>query len=218
MYYNSDGGRIKTTELRVVCVMRSISCTATQNRLNIILVGETAGLNRKLDYVEQQCENMKKLGILSDTHDHLDRIRAAVVLLETNGAEGLLHLGDFIAPFALKLVLQFHGPVYAIFGNNDGEKRGLKKLFGELRDGPHVFEIGGRKIGVAHSVEEIPAEYRAICDAIMYGHSHERVLKPRVGLQPLELNPGEGCGWLTGKPSCAILNLESMNAEILEIQ
>src|SRR5579862_4808969 len=161
---------------------------------------------------------MKKLGILSDTHDHLDRIAKGVALLQGKGAEGLLHLGDFVAPFAMKLVLKFNGPMYMIFGNNDGEKRGLKKLFPELKDGPCVFEIGGRKLGVAHSVEEIPADYRKSCDGVFYGHSHKRVHIPGTEGQALELNPGEGCGWITGKPSFAMLDLSSMKAEILEIE
>ncbi|HYG76908.1 MAG TPA: metallophosphoesterase [Planctomycetota bacterium] len=161
---------------------------------------------------------MKRLGIISDTHDHLDRIALAVELLHRQRVDGLLHLGDFVAPFALKGVLKFNGPLYAIYGNNDGEKKGLKKLFSELRDGPTVFELGGRKLGVAHSVEEIPAEFRTSCDGVFYGHSHTRVHIPADGTRPLELNPGEACGWLTGKPSLAVLNLETMQAEILEIQ
>jgi putative phosphoesterase len=161
---------------------------------------------------------MQKLGILADTHDHLDRIRLAVALLKRHGAEGLVHLGDFVAPFAMKEVLKFEGPIYAIYGNNDGEKKGLKKLFPELKDGPCVFEIAGRKLGVAHSVEEIPEDYRKTCDGVFYGHSHKRVHIPRTETQALELNPGEGCGWLTGKPSCAMLDLVSMKAEILEIE
>lgn len=161
---------------------------------------------------------MKKLAVLSDTHDHLDRIAKAVNLLQAKGAEGLLHLGDFVAPFALKAVLKFKGPLYAIYGNNDGEKKGLKKLFPEIQDGPHIFEIAGRKLGVAHSVEEIPAEYRSMCDGIFYGHSHERVHIPGDASRPLELNPGEGCGWLTGRPSCAMLDLDTMTAEILDIE
>ena len=161
---------------------------------------------------------LKKLASLSDTHDHMDRIAKAVALLQSKGAEGLLHLGDFVAPFALKAILKFNGPLYAIFGNNDGEKIGLKKLFPELKDGPCVFELGGRKLGVAHSVEEIPDAYREFCDGIFYGHSHARVHIPKEGARPLELNPGEGCGWLTGRPSCAMLDLESMTAEIFEIE
>jgi hypothetical protein len=161
---------------------------------------------------------MQKLGILADTHDHLDRIRLAVALLKKRGAEGMLHLGDFVAPFAMKEVLKFEGPIFAIYGNNDGEKKGLKKLFPELKDGPCVFEIGGRKLGVAHSVEEIPPEYRSTCDGVFYGHSHKRVHIPKEGARALELNPGEGCGWLTGKPSLAMLDLGTMQAEILEIE
>jgi len=35
-------------------------------------------------------------------------------------------------------------------------KKGPEKVFPELRDGPSVYELAGRKLGVAHSVEEIP--------------------------------------------------------------
>ena len=161
---------------------------------------------------------MKKLAILSDTHDHLERIRAALALAESRGADGLLHLGDFVAPFAMKAIVKFKGPLYAIFGNNDGEKAGLKKIFPEIKDGPCVLELGGRKLGIAHSLEEIPAEYRTSCDGIFYGHTHAKVLKPKTASQPLELNPGEGCGWLTGRGTFALLDLETMQAEILEIQ
>ena len=160
---------------------------------------------------------MKKLGIISDTHDQLDRIAAALVLLPDHGAEGLLHLGDFVAPFAMKALVKFNGPLYAIFGNNDGEKKGLRSIFPGIQDGPHVFEISGRRLGCAHAVEEIPAEYRKSCDGIFYGHSHARVLIPREATRPLELNPGEACGYLSGTPSCAVLDLETMQAEFLEI-
>jgi putative phosphoesterase len=160
---------------------------------------------------------MKKLGIISDTHDRLDRIAAALTILQGQGAEGLLHLGDFVAPFAMKAVLKFNGPLYAIYGNNDGEKAGLKTLFPGLVDGPHVFEIGGRKLGCAHSVQEIPEQYRTMCDGVFYGHSHSRVLIPKTATRALELNPGEACGYLTGTPTCAMLDLETMQAEILEI-
>jgi uncharacterized protein len=160
---------------------------------------------------------VKKLGVLSDTHDQLERIAGAMQLFQDRGAEGILHCGDIVAPFALKALLKANLPLYAIFGNNDGEKVGMRKIYPQLKDGPCIFEIGGRKLGVAHSVEEIPAEYKKICDGIFYGHSHERVLKPKTASSPLELNPGEACGWLTGRPSCAMLDLETMQAEIIEI-
>ena len=161
---------------------------------------------------------MKILGIIADTHDRLERIAAALALLQDRGAEGLLHLGDFVAPFALKQIVKFKGPLYAIFGNNDGEKKGLRSIFPEIQDGPHVFVIGARKLGCAHSVEEVPAEYRKTCDGIFYGHSHARVLIPRDATRPLELNPGECCGYLTGTGSCALLDLETMQAQFLEIR
>ena len=40
-----------------------------------------------------------KIGILSDTHDHLERLAAAIRLLNARDAELVLHLGDWVAPF-----------------------------------------------------------------------------------------------------------------------
>jgi hypothetical protein len=158
---------------------------------------------------------MKRVGILSDTHDQLERIAAALVVAKSHNCHALLHLGDFIAPFALKRIVEWPGPLYAIFGNNDGEKNGLRKVFPGLIDGPVIWELGGRKIGAAHSREELPADYFTCCDVVCFGHTHEKSVQKFPG-KALEINPGEGCGWLTGKSSMAILDLEFLNASIME--
>lgn len=146
------------------------------------------------------------IGIMSDSHDHLDRLNRMLERLTAEKIEHLIHLGDFVAPFAMKRVLTFGGPKTMIYGNNDGEKKGLKKLFPELQDGPIAVELGGVRFGLAHSVEEIPEGYRASCDAVLYGHSHARVFKPAAAGRAMEINPGETCGWLTGKPSAVVFD------------
>lgn len=154
-----------------------------------------------------------RIGILSDSHDHLDRLNVMLAQLSARKIEHLIHLGDFVAPFAMKRVLTYPGPKTMIYGNNDGEKKGLKKLFPELQDGPIRVTLGGVRFGLAHSVEEIPAQYRAECDVVLYGHSHTRVLKPGAHGQALELNPGETCGWLTGKPSAVVFDTADRSIE-----
>ncbi len=70
-----------------------------------------------------------KIGIISDSHDNLPNIRKALALLKSRGAEALIHTGDIVAPFSVKEILKFGGPVYGVFGNNNGEVAGIKKLW-----------------------------------------------------------------------------------------
>ena len=157
-------------------------------------------------------------GIMSDSHDNLTRIAGALEIFRARNCGVLIHLGDFVAPFSLKAMLRFQGgPIHAVYGNNDGERAGLAKLLATLKAGPVIVEIEGRKIGMAHDRHQLPQGDQGACDAILFGHSHSAELTPASPGNPLILNPGETCGWLTGKPTCAVLDLETMEAEIVEI-
>ncbi len=159
------------------------------------------------------------VGVMSDSHDNLARIEGALEIFRANKCEALLHLGDFVAPFALKAILRFAGgPVHAVYGNNDGERAGLSKLLPAIRQGPVTIELGGRKIGMAHERFRIPDEYFRSCDAVLFGHSHGAEIEPRGGNAPLLLNPGETCGWLTGRATCAVVNLDTMEAIVIDIK
>jgi len=52
-------------------------------------------------------------------------------------------------------------------------------------------------------------------DAVLYGHTHRIDLR-RVG-QTLVLNPGEVYGALTGRSTFAVLDLDRMEAEVVEV-
>lgn len=155
------------------------------------------------------------LGIISDTHDRLPAIDAALALFKDRGVEALIHPGDFIAPFALNRVLAFEGPIHATFGNNDGERAGLRKLMPELDDGPLFLELGGRTILVHHFIDWIDPADRARAEVIITGHTHE-VDTRRDGGQ-LWLNPGECCGWVNGRCTVALLNTDDLSVEVCEL-
>ncbi len=154
-----------------------------------------------------------KIGIMADSHDHLSRIRRALHLLRAHGVEELIHAGDVVAPFAAKAVTAFEGPIHCVFGNNDGERKGLSKVL-DVKEPPLVLEIGGRKIIVAHEVAEVPDGLARDADAVIVGHTHEPEVKPG---KPVWINPGETGGWLTDCATCAVLDLETMEVEICEI-
>jgi len=52
-------------------------------------------------------------------------------------------------------------------------------------------------------------------DIILSGHTHS--MEIRKYKEVLIINPGELCGYLTDKPTFAIIDTETMKAEIIEI-
>ncbi|MHC5034063.1 MAG: metallophosphoesterase [Planctomycetota bacterium] len=154
------------------------------------------------------------LGVIADTHDNLPKIAAAAELFARRGVGHILHAGDLVAPFALRLLLKAGIPVTGVFGNNDGELTGLKKLCSTIYDGPYWFDLAGRAIVVTHDVADLEAESAAEVDLIVCGHSHE--VSVAAG-QPLRINPGEAGGWVTGRSTAALVDLADMRAEVVEL-
>jgi len=156
-----------------------------------------------------------KIGIISDTHDQLDRIHDAIELFRKEKVGAVIHCGDFVAPFAIRLFQKLNSPFYAVFGNNDGERQGLLKevrIFGgELFIPPHLYTIEDKTILVYHDppVWEKPGSLALRPDYILYGHTHHPDYKTQNGIPVI--NPGEACGWLTGRAYAGILDLESGN-------
>lgn len=159
-----------------------------------------------------------KIAVLSDTHDNMPMIQAALELFAAERVEAMIHAGDIVAPFAAKLLATFPGPLYAVFGNNDGEQAGLAAVLPEITVGPLRLALGGRRILVHHWIEQVPRELPGQADVVITGHTHE-VVNDRVdGRTPtLILNPGEACGWLTGRATAAILDTDSLSARIVTL-
>lgn len=156
------------------------------------------------------------IGVLADSHDRLPMIDAAVDLFIARRVEAVIHAGDFVAPFAMKKLLRFQGPFYATFGNNDGERAGLQKLFPPLVDGPLFLTLGGRSILVHHFIEWCRPEDVQKAAVIITGHTHEVVNHFEHG--KLFLNPGECCGWVNGRCTAALLDTEGPSAEVCDLE
>jgi len=156
------------------------------------------------------------IGVLSDTHDRLPAINAAMRLFEQRRVEAVIHAGDFVAPFAVKPLLTFRGPLYCTYGNNDGERTGLKKLVPQLVDGPLFVELGSRRILVHHFIDWCkPADIEQ-AEIIITGHTHEAV--NHFEREKFFLNPGECCGWVNGRCTAALLDTEGPSAEVCELE
>jgi putative phosphoesterase len=156
-----------------------------------------------------------RIGLISDTHDRLPTINAALTLFQQLDIDTLLHPGDIIAPFAAKPLAAFPGTVYVTYGNNDGERLGLSKVLPQIKDGPLHVELGGKRILLHHFRDWCRTADVALADIIVTGHTHEVTIE-RVE-DKLFVNPGECCGWVTGRCTVAILDLDAEHVEVLEI-
>jgi len=156
------------------------------------------------------------IGVISDTHDRLPMIDAALDLFARRAVEAVIHPGDFVAPFAVERLLRYQGPLYATYGNNDGERVGLKKLLPQLVDGPLRIELCGRRVLVHHFADWCDSADIDRSDIIITGHTHEVVNHFDRG--KLFLNPGECCGWVHGRCTVAILDTDGPSAEVCELE
>lgn len=139
-----------------------------------------------------------KIGMISDSHDHLDNTRKAGLLFQERGVERVIHAGDFVSPPSL---LCLEGlKVYGVYGNNDGERAGLARMFekigGELTGEILEMEIQEGRIAAYHGT--VPAILDALIrsqtyDLVLTGHTH-RVMDRTEGKTRV-LNPGTAHGF-----------------------
>ncbi|MBI5203756.1 MAG: metallophosphoesterase [Nitrospirae bacterium] len=154
------------------------------------------------------------LGIMADTHDNLPMTKKAVELFNDRKVDYMIHAGDFTSPFTLKLFSELKCRYAGVFGNNDGDKLLLQERSeGSIKNQPLMLTLDNKKIVVVHEHHTVNAlADSGHFDVVVYGHTHEPLVKRNASLL---INPGEVCGWLYGKPTAAILDLNKMDAEII---
>ena len=162
------------------------------------------------------------IGIMADTHDNLPLVDKAVKRLNEEKVELVLHAGDYIAGFVIPRFKPSKANLIGIFGNNDGDHELLRKKFAEygfdLRGAFAEVKIDGLRIAMLHGKDEellhslIDAESH---DVIVHGHTH--MAKTYRKEKTLVINPGEVCGYVTGKSTIATLNTETLDAKIIPL-
>jgi putative phosphoesterase len=168
-----------------------------------------------------------KICILSDSHDHIPLLEAAVEEAKERGAEAILHCGDVVAPSTLARMNKYGLPVHVIHGNNTGDLYTLGQLATRPDNIIHyhgmdaAVELDGKRIFLVH----YPHYARAMAatgdwDLVCCGHSHalkiESLPNIKGGNTPL-VNPGT-VGGVGSSPSTYIMaDLESMEFEVCEL-
>jgi len=152
--------------------------------------------------------------IMSDSHDNMARIAEAVSLAIDREVDVLFHCGDLVSPFAARELIRFSGELHVVIGNNDGELLGLKSVLGNsLIKGPKEIEVSGHRVILMHEPFGLKDTIRA--DFLLYGHTHN--LDIRLDSSPVIVNPGESCGYLTGRPTVVIIDPNNLKYELIEL-
>jgi len=166
------------------------------------------------------------VGVVSDSHDSLHALKKAVQELLEHRVELIIHLGDIVSPFVVKQLAEVtrNTPVTAVKGNNDGDVYQLTMLFNKygwlFYSEPSVIEVEGRRFLLMHGyggIDQTEALAKALLksldvNGVLFGHTHRYVLE-NVG-EKILLNPGEICGYLTGKSTYAVLDTSTLKAQI----
>ncbi len=162
------------------------------------------------------------IGIVSDTHDNLPMIKKAIDTLNERKVGLVLHAGDIVSPFVPRLFADLRAPMVITFGNGDAEREILRKRFADIgKDVKGLFseiEIGRIRLAMTHGDERdlvnslIKSQFYHV---VVYGHTHEATTY--VSGNTLVVNPGEICGYLSGRSTMALLDAETRTTKIIQL-
>jgi len=159
-----------------------------------------------------------RIGVVSDTHGHVEFALPAVERLRQENVEQVLHCGDIGSPQIVQLFAEW--PTHFVFGNTDygyeplitamsGLGHTCHELFGD-------FELAGRRIALLHGHERwrlseaiSSGDYDLVCS----GHTHQKNLQRAGGTTVL--NPG--ALYRASEHTIAIVDLATMTVEHLTV-
>jgi uncharacterized protein len=133
------------------------------------------------------------IGIISDTHNTIERAKLAVEIFKNRGVELVIHAGDLTSPKMLEIFMDFKCKF--VLGNCDIDRDDINKKSQSCGFGCAEtycdFEAGGKKFFVLHG-NDVPMFRKAAnsgnYDYIIKGHTHvfENYLHDKTRV----INPG----------------------------
>ena len=163
-----------------------------------------------------------KVGIIADTHDNLPLVDKAVKKLNQEKVDIVLHAGDYVSPFTVTRLKKLNAKLIGVWGNNDGDHEYLKKRFAEiegaeLRDNFAQVTVDRLKVALLHDNGEL---FQSLVnsqgyDLVVHGHTHEAQTRKKG--KTTIVNPGEACGYLSGRPTIAIFNTKTRKTRIIQL-
>jgi uncharacterized protein len=133
------------------------------------------------------------IGIVSDTHGHVEYTRQAVRKLESCDVELVIHCGDIGSAEIVRLFQPW--PAHFVLGNVDSPPGVLRDAIVAAAQTFHnrfgTLELAGRRIAFLHG-DDMPRLRETIeggqYDLVCYGHTHQAEQHPHG--KTLVVNPG----------------------------
>jgi hypothetical protein len=158
-----------------------------------------------------------RVGVVSDTHNHLPNVERIVALFHESRVERVVHTGDITQPKTLDAFASLEVPLVAVYGNNDEERPGLEaaaRRHGmELCEPPLELAWAGRRILVVHDPLDLEHHLADHHDVVLHGHDHRYVSERRGST--LVFNPGECAGHLRGHNAVGVIDLVRLETTLL---
>ena len=159
-----------------------------------------------------------RIGVVGDTHNQMTNVEKIVGLFRESRVERVIHTGDITQPTVLERFATLEVPLLGVYGNNDhAERERLRSQaehFGmDLADPPRTIDWAGRRILVVHDPESTPANLPTDLDLVLHGHTHRHRLEQQG--ETLIFNPGECAGLMPGRNAVGLINLLSLETQLL---
>ena len=156
-----------------------------------------------------------RIGVVSDTHNNLANVRRIVEILNAARVERVVHTGDVTQAKTMRALAELDVPLVGVYGNND-EREALAEVARaagfEMVEPPLELAWSGRRILVVHDPLDV-GRWWSGHDVVLHGHDHRRRIERDQGR--LIFNPGECAGHLAGRNAVGIVDLASLETEIL---
>ena len=166
--------------------------------------------------------------ILSDSHDNIPLLVAAVRQARDLGAQAILHCGDLVAASTLDQLNGIDIPIHLIHGNNAGDLFTLSRMAAQTGNALHYYgqdaalTLADKRVFLVH----YPHYARALAltgewDVVCCGHSHRSRIDSIDNIKGGHtwlINPGT-VGGVGGAPATFIMSdLSVMTFELVTVQ
>lgn len=160
-----------------------------------------------------------RIGVVSDTHGHVQNALAAARMLEALDVGAVLHCGDIGSPQVPPAFKKW--PTHYVLGNvdhyeDDVYAAAVGSAGGNFHGRFADLKLGGRRIALLHSDDA--KRFRQVTtseeyDLVCYGHTHEA--EQHLSGRTLVLNPG--ALYRANPHQIAIVDLDKMEATHIKI-
>ncbi|XOV84264.1 MAG: YfcE family phosphodiesterase [bacterium] len=159
-----------------------------------------------------------RIGVVSDTHNNLKNVARIVELFNAADVDRVVHTGDITQAKTISVFAHLNAPMFGVFGNNDQERDTLEAAIAEhgfeFHEPPFTPVWAGRQIIVVHDPLEFEGHLAHTHELALHGHTH-LYRHEQWGQQTTIFNPGECAGHMQGYNAIGIVDLVTLQTELL---